>query len=304
MTLKIGLVCSLLLFGLVACQSISAPTSEPTSLPVVGVNDLQFTDAETGRRFRTLDQCIKRLVDDSWRATAYHLAGNFYTARWCRGAGARLDCEIAGSTQDERDQRVIELYTLFYPKEYPQVFGLGFHSLWVPPVTGWGASFDFAEQGASVVGEGWQVSFREYLTPTGEAAATVSLGQGIGYRMSGPQPAMVELASDLPERADLALYLAGPEAMRDRALLQKQALADKVTTAITTHQITTCDQGPYLGKGLPPDCPPRPLTSDEEAAELAHAHAYFAEQAQLLRDHYQAMYAAWLAAFPLDQCWP
>ena len=92
--------------------------------------------------------------------------------------------------------------------------------------------------------------------------------------------------------------------MRDRALLQNQALADKVITAITTHQITTCDRGPYLGNGLPPACPPRPLTSAEEAAELARAHAYFAEQAQLLRDHYQAMYAAWLSSFPLDRCWP
>lgn len=90
--------------------------------------------------------------------------------------------------------------------------------------------------------------------------------------------------------------------MRDRGLVQIQALAQKANTTINAHQANTCDLGPYVGNGIPPACTPRLLTANEEADELARANAYFAEQEQLLREHYQEMYAAWMAAFLFDQC--
>ena len=307
MKIKIMLFCSLMLLSVLACNStifIPASAPGPTLQPIASVDELQFKDFETGRRFRRLDRCIKNLVDDSWRTTSYQLAGNFYTSKWCRGAGARSDCQITDSTIDNRDQRVIRLNTLFYNQSYPEVFGLGFQSLWVPKSTGWGVSYYFAENGAGVVGDGWGVTFREYMTPTGQPEANVDLGWDYSYTIFGPNRTTFEYPSDLPLREDLALYLSAPDAMRDRGLVQIQALAQKVITAIDTHQVNTCDLGPYLGNGIPPACTPRPLTASEEAGELSKANAYFAEQEQLLHDHYQEMYEAWMAAFPFDQCWP
>jgi len=307
MKTKDGLSCGLMLLSMLACNSaifIPASAPSPTSQPIASVDDLRFKDSETGQRFRGLDRCIKNIVDDSWHTTSYQLAGNFYTSNWCRGAGARSDCQIADATIDNRDQRVIELYTLFYDQSYPEVFGLGFQSLWVPKSIGWGVSYYFAENGDSVVGDGWGVTFREYMTPTEQPKATVDLGWNYSYTILGPNRTTFEYLSDLPMREDLALYLSAPEAMRDRGLVQIQALAKKVNTAINTHQVNTCDLGPYLGNGIPPACTPRPLTENEEADELARANVYFAEQEQLLRDHYQEMYAVWMAAFPFDQCWP
>lgn len=304
--IKIGLACSLMLLSMLACDSnlFVPPAPSPTPQPVVSVDELRFKDSETGRRFRALDRCIKDVADDSWQTTYYQLVGNFYRSHWCRGAGARYDCQIAYSTLDNRDQHVIELSTLFYIQTYPEVFGLVFQSLWVPKSTGWGVSYYFAESGDRVVGEGWGVTFNKYVTPTGPPEATVNLGWNYSYTILGPNRTIFEYPSDLPLRDDLALYLSSPEAMRDRGLIQSQALAQKVSTAIHAHEVNTCDLGPYLGNGIPPACTPRLLTPSEEAAELARAEAYFAVQEQLLRDYYQEMYAAWMRAFPLDSCWP
>ncbi len=305
MKTKIGLACSLVLLGMLACRAIlPAPAPSPTPRPIARVDELQFKEAETGWRFRALDGCITNIVDNSWRTKSYRLLGNFYQSSWCRGAGARADCQITYSSTDNRDQHIIELNTLFYPQSYPEVFGLGFHSHWIPKSTGWGASFYFAEKGASIVGEGWGVTFREYIAASGPARVTISLGSKYGYTIFGPQRTEFEHPAGLPLREDLAVYLSGPDAMRDHGLAHILALAQKVYTAINAHQVTTCDPGPYLGKGIPPACTLRPLTPGEEAEELTRAEAYFTEQEQSLRAYYQEMYAAWMTAFPLDQCWP
>jgi hypothetical protein len=114
----------------------------------------------------------------------------------------------------------------------------------------------------------------------------------------------INYSPGLPIREDLALYLAGPEAMRDRGLDQVQALADMVKEQVSAHQVPACDPNPYQGGGVNPGCTSRPMTPAEETAELARAAAYFADQEGLLRDQYQEMFTAWMSAFPLDQQWP
>jgi hypothetical protein len=268
------------------------------------VDELQFQNPDTGRRFRKLDACIRDLADDSWNTTSYRLLGNFYTSSWCSGPGAREDCQIASGTEHDRDQHAIELYTLFYSQDYPQVFGLGFQALWVPESAGWGASYYFAEQGGSVVGEGWGVTFREYQDAYSPPASTVSLGWKTRYTIFGPNRTEFEYPSELSLREDLAIYLSGAESMRDRGLRQSEALSRKVSEDIKAGKVQTCDPGPYQGDGIPPACPPRPMTDDEKAAEVARTEAYFAEQERLLQENYQEMYTAWMRSFPFKECWP
>lgn len=304
----IWLVCSLVLLSLLTCRPIfPAPAPTPTPWQIPRLDDLQFDDPETGRRFRALDRCIGNIVDETWQTTSYQPLGNFYESSWCRGTGTGSNCRITSAEYDldrQHDQHAITLYTLSYnyDTDSPEVFGLGFDALWVPKTTGWEASFSFSEKGKSVVGEGWGVNFSEYTTSTGSPEEIVSLPSY--YVIYSPNPTTFEYSSDLPMREDLALYLSSPEAMRDRGLAEIQALANKVAAAINAHQVNTCDQGPYLGGGLPPVCPTRSMTPGEEAAELARAEEYFSNQGQLLHDYYQEMYAAWMMAFPLDQCWP
>jgi hypothetical protein len=287
----------LLLSGMLACQSFEPV---PASTPAPGPDALHFADPETGRRFRALDRCIADLTDESWHTTGYQLNGNFYTSSSCSGAGSRSDCVMAEGTLKDRDQHVVRLYTLYY-NDFPTVYGLGLETLWVPPATGWGANFYFSEGGQTTVGEGWGVNFNRYDAAEGNPNEVVSLGDGYRYDVL---KTTVDQHSESTLRDDLASYLAGPEAMRDRGLAQLQALSQKVISTISSHQASTCDPGPYKGNGIPPECPPRPLTAEEETEELTRARAYFAGQEQLLDENYQSMYAAWMQAFPLNQCWP
>jgi hypothetical protein len=81
----------LLLLNILACRSLSAlPTPTSTSVPVVGVDELQFSDPQTAERFRTLDACIGNLVDESWQRRPYELIGNFTKRPGAAAAGARL----------------------------------------------------------------------------------------------------------------------------------------------------------------------------------------------------------------------
>ena len=298
----------MMLIIIAACRSdfyIHGTQSTSTAFPIVSVNELRFKDTETGQLFYTLDRCIKNITNDTWNKTSYFVVGNFYKSRWCKGTGARKDCQFTKATSNNRDQHVFELYTLFYPQSYPEVFGLGFHTHKVPESTGWGVHFSFDENGSSVVGSGWKGIFNEYLSPTGSPKATVYLGSVYSYTIFGDDPPIqFRIFSDLPLKEDLAIYLSGSENMRDRALSQNQALKKEVITAINAHQINTCDMGPYLGDGIPPQCTQRALTPKEEMEERVKADAYFAEQEKLLRLYHEELYNAWMMTFPFDECWP
>ena len=303
-TRNIGLACSLIVLSMLACSLNPFPvTPAPTPTPWPE-DEWRFKDSETSERFRALDRCIQNTVDNTWHTTSYRVVGNFFESNWCRGTGAHDDCQTAYATSDNRDQRIISLYTMFYDRNHPEFFGLGFRSLWVPKPTGWGALFFFAENGANVVGEGWGVTFRRYTTPTGPPEAIVNLGWKYSYAIYRASLTPFDSSSDLPVREDLALYLSAPEVMRDRGLAHNQALAKTVQTAIKRHQLTACNPGPIPGNGTLPECTPRPFTPSEEAEELARAQTYFSQQEQLLRGYYREMYLAWMTAFPLDQCWP
>jgi len=299
---RLGLACSLALLVLLACSFFTPAAPDPTPLPVPRVDQLRFKDPDTGRRFLDLDAAVRGLAAGAaWRTSGYRLGGNFYRSSWCSGAGAPADCQVSQSSFENLDQHVLDLYTLFYDQDFPQVFGLGFQAFWMPPGPGWSASFSFAEGGGSVVAQGWGVTFRQYQDGDPHPRALLSLGSSSSYPV---YQSSIDDASALPLRQDLALYLSGPAAMRDQGRRMIEALAQKVKTEISAHRVAACDMQPYQGKGLPPQCKPRPMTAEEETAELARAQAYFAGQEKLLDDHYQEMYAAWINAFPFDRQWP
>ena len=293
--LLLGTVC-------VSCEKSSfSPLTTPSALPIVNLDELNFQDPETRQHFVALNQCIYNFIDENWTTIPYQQHGNFYQSSWCQGTGAKSDCRIAGSTIDIRDQRVLSLYTITYPQEFPTVFGLGFEALWVPAETGWGAHFSFSEYGGGTVGDHWGVRFDRHTTLTDQSNSTALFWSSVQYQI---QETLVDYSFNLPLRDDLALYLKSPEAMRTRRLEQIRALAQKVKTTIETHQAKTCDLGPYQNDGIPPVCTLRLLTPEEETEELVKAENIFSDQEQILNENYQELYTTWMNAFPLDQCWP
>lgn len=276
-------------------------TPTPTDLSSINVDELNFQDFETKQHFDSLNQCVNDVIDISWTAIPYQLYGNFYRSTWCHGSGVASDCRMASSANDNRDQHILSLYTLTYPQDLSTAFGLGIEALWIPTKTGWGALFSFSENGDGIIGDYWGVKFNKYTISTDQIESTTVLSLYYQYQI---QETLVGYSFGLPLRDDLALYLKSAEAMRTRRLEQIQGLAQIVKTTIETHQATICDLGPYLGNGIPPKCTPRSLTPEEETDELAKAENYFSDQKQILNENYQDLYATWMKAFPMDQCWP
>jgi hypothetical protein len=282
-----------------ACGISPFPVETPTPQPTISLDELLFSDPETGARFRSLEGCIQAYIDDSWRPQVYHLSANYYELQWCRGAGTQPECRNIDPSKNFRDQHSIELFTKFY--DLPEVTGLGVRALWAPEATGWKASFAFFEGSDREGGDGWGLTFSQYETATGWPDASLKLGDEYSYKVI---ETVIRYAPGIPIREDLAHFLAGPESMRDHAQAGIRALAQAVREGISAGQVLGCDWTPYEGRGIPPSCTPRPMTPAEQAGELAMAEAYFADQEGLLRDHYQEMYAAWMKAFPFDSCWP
>lgn len=292
-----------LLLSTLACQGLSTPGPMPTLLPLVGVEALQFSDAQTGERFRALDACIQEVAAEGWRTTGYQIIGNSYESRWCTGAGTRDDCQIASGSADDRDQRVITLETYLYQDRYPEVFGLGVNVLWNPAEDGWGASFYFSEDGGGIYSENASIGFSRYESGRREPTEQVSIIGPFSYAVL-ETGVYASDSSNLSEREKLTLALSSPEAMRDMALGYYADLAAEVEAALRSGAITACDRGEYRNDGIQPACTPRPLTPDELSAELERAEVYFAHQQSLLQSNYEEMYLALYRAFPFDRCWP
>lgn len=250
----------------------------------------------TGALLQALDAGIRALPGAPWRHHDYQRGGNFYYAKWCRGAGARADCQIAGSTEHDRDQHAIELNTLHYDSDWPRVFGLGFNSLRTPAGAGIGTGVWLAIEGQRVVGEGAGVMFRRYGAE-GPPAFEFSLGTGQSWTV---QQTPVQSPDFGAPRAVLARLLASPESLMAEGKTQLDAREAAVIAALDAHRILACEYGPYKGDGLPPVCAPRPLKPEEDAAEREKAKTYFAEARRWLAADGPALHAALAATAPIE----
>jgi hypothetical protein len=298
---QLSIVFALLAGSMVAgCTASLGPATTPTSAQAYQLAELRFDSPATQQTFIALDRCAREIAQaGGWCHLSYQQIGNFLEARWCGGAGARDDCQIAAGTADQRDQRVVSLSTLFYPNELPKVFGMSFSARMVPPRAGWGAQCWYSEGGRSVLGEGFDLQFAFYESTPIAPAQSLNLNAAPQYKVAETTVALPRPAS---LRAEFGRYLASAESMRDRGLEQLAALAEQVERTITAHAAQICEYGPSQGS-LPPECTLRPLTPAEERAALDEAQAVFAAREQLLRERYKEMYAALLEAFPLDRCW-
>jgi hypothetical protein len=275
------------------------PPAAPAPPPAArGLDQLRFQPKELGDRLRALEACVRGARTD-WRHLPYQEIGNFFTARWCAGRGSRDDCQWAAGSAEMRDQHVVELHTLTH--RLPDVFGLGLLAARVPATTGWGAQLTFVEGGRTIEGESLHLDFSRYDAPAGAPALAVHLGSSLAYKVHETE---IQAASGAAPREDLERLTGSPEALRDRGLAHLDQLAASVEAAIQGGTPRICQPGPYKGGGVPPECNPRPLTADEGKAALAAARAHIRDQKAALTASYREMYAALLAAFPLDRCRP
>ena len=262
---------------------------------------LFFQYKRQGDLLKRLDRCVTEHAAAWARHSPYQRGGNFITAKWCTGGGARDDCLIAEGSAWRRDQRVIELSTLFYPSAPRDAFGLGISALYTPPGTAWGASVSFWEGGKGIIGDGLHLTVRRYQEGQRDPDLTLTLGPRMSYQV---HQTLIEWSTGLSPLEELPHYLASPEALRDRGRALVQGLRLRVLTAINDKQVEGCDYGEYHNDGVPPEEIPRPLTDEEEAAALSDAEAHFTARLDALDHEHEAMYQALMDTFPFKLCWP
>jgi len=264
--------------------------------------DLHFHhDKRHGDLLLGLDRCVAEHAGNWPRRIPYHRLGNFITARWGDGAGARDDCVIASGSSWRRDQRIIELSTLHYPHAPKEAFGMGIAALNTPRDAGWGANVSLWVGGKTIISDGLQLSLRRYEDGKQDPVLTLNLGPRGAYEV---HETTLSWSTGLGPLEELPHYLASAQALRDRGGAMQRALRDEVMGAIREKRVEGCDWGEYMNDGVPPPTTERPLTDEEEAAALAEAEAYFAARLEALDTEYEALFQALMETFPFKACWP
>jgi hypothetical protein len=299
----IALACLTLACGFIS-RLVSSSTPAPTPIRVMDLEGLVFEDPTDGERLMQLDRCVKGLASaNDWKFIPYTQMGNGLRAYWCGGRGARSDCIISGSDVDPRDQRVVTLWTLFYPQQFPRVFSMGISALNNPPGEGWSAFFVYSEHGKNITGEGLHLKFYHYPAADKPPDAHVFLDLPYTYSTYILRDPLTLLTPELPLSQELPRFTASPEALRDHGLEILDQAAQQGEYAILSHTHTACEHlEPPFPSVLPP-CTPRPPSALEESEMIAKLQAEFAAQQQALRENYAEMYTALMQVLPLDRCW-
>lgn len=310
----VGLIAVLLIgAAFVAYGSCRPEPSSPRSRNLALADDktpfalekVAFEDEATRRRLIALETCAREIADGGMRGIPWILTGNWVEERWCGEKAAVDDCFVGDYARFFRAQHEITISTVHsgdgdsgYRAPY---FGLRFSADWVPPATGWGASFYFSEGGKDIVAENFELRFERFTAEKGPPADTLTLGDGYRYEILTEEPALA--VPTLPLRADLARYVASADALREAgAALLAKARAD-VVELLSGQKLKVRVHASYAEDGAPPMYTLRDPTPAEAALELAKAKSHFDAEDALLSAYYREMYAALLQAFPMDRCW-
>jgi len=264
----------------------------------VHVSQLRFADAAEGQRFNKLRDCFTaRTQDEGWNHYPLRKIGNFVEEDWCRGPGSEHNCGNY-SFRNSRGSEWFDVYTLHYPEEWPEVFGLGVSSGMLPAEDEWGASFAYHTRGKSIVGDGVSVSFHRFAAS--EIVEEVHLGDVVAFEAEETRVAVV--APGGPD-AELALLIASPESLRDTAFARYDALLTEVASQIEAGNVRKCVYGEYHGDGIPPECHLTPLSEEERCALKQRAQAEIGGQRDAVATHHAQFHALLLDRVDFRTCW-
>lgn len=262
---------------------------------VIDPKELRFEREETGRLFHALLESATTFCQ-GWKHRPFTRGGNFISGRWATGAGAGEDCQIAGGSAHRRDQRAVELSTLFHPRAPFQAFGLNFTLLQVPPDSGWGLSLSLHLEGKSVMGEGLSLSFRRYAPGGGRPVERLDLGRSLGHDCF---EATIGYTDARPHLEILADWLRSPSSLAEQASRSLDGLEQEFRRALEAGEIEGADEGPYMNDGIPPERSPRPLTTEERERARADATGAFEGRRQLIGREASRFHGLLVEAFPL-----
>ncbi|MGI8982611.1 MAG: hypothetical protein ACR2FY_25545 [Pirellulaceae bacterium] len=310
-------VLAVVLSGL--CFAISCSTSGPATnpgagkaTPTVDVAALDFDTPELKDRFQLFDRAARELAaaETDWKHHEYTVGSNFVTAVWAQGAGYDEECRLSREPQHQVGTRKVEVDTIVVGDKAKSA-AITIERVDASPQQ-WSVFCHYREATEqAVTGAGWGVTLfkwdaqkqKSYIPfrPYEQTTSRIQLGPRYTYQVENTP---VEVFSELSQEQDFLRYLESPESLRDAYLEASDKLLKKIEEIIATHQAEKRIFGEYKGDGRPPPTSVKPLTSAEEAAELAKARKHFAELDEIMNKDRVAIHAALRRAFPFEKCWP
>ncbi len=223
----------------------NAPAAPPAADRALDPADFHIVDAGQARLFRDL-HTHAGTGTPGWRTLPYRRLGNFVEARWCSPTVREAAC-AGGSVVNDREPGTgwRQLSTLAYDSEWPSCFGVVYSAGEVPAQDGWGATVWLAINGRGVVGEGYGFSFLK--VEGGRVVRTIS-GGGWSVELGADR---VTTAPGAPAEEALAM-VQSPENFAATVSMRLNALVAQVRAAEAAG-VGIWEEGPYLGRGIPPE---------------------------------------------------
>lgn len=261
----------------------------------VELTTLKFKVPAEEVRFKKVHGCFAAQAGE-WRHYPLRKIGNFVREDWCRGQHDR-NC-AGGSFRSDRGDEWSAVYTLYYDKDWPQVFGLGVSAGRLPRDGEWGVSFSYTANGARIIGEGVAISFHRFAGE--EVVWRVDLGNSYVYEV---EEARIEVRAPGTQDEELARLIASPDSLRDTAVTRLDALLAETERQIAEGAVKKCVYGPYEGNGIPPACMLTPLTAEESAAALAKARAELGGRRDAVNQHAPEFFEMVTELMAFERCW-
>jgi hypothetical protein len=321
---KAGLALILLVAVLaVSCNRFN-PAAKPASVPQsankemssdkeVDVAALDFDTVELKNRFQLFDRTAREIAaaDNGWKHCGYTRGMNYVSAVWAHGKGYDNECLLNLEARYQVGTRKIEVDTIVVGKK-AKAAGITIQRVDASPKQ-WSASGYYREAtgDAVLIGGGWGVMLFKWdaqkqksiarFRPTEEPTVKIHLASQYVYYVENTP---VDVAFDLPLGQDISRYLISAQSLRDTYLRASGQLLQKVEETISNHKAEKRILGEDNVDGTPPASSARPLTTAEEATELAKARKHFAALDKIVSEEYVELHAALRKTFPFEKCWP
>lgn len=293
--------------GSAATEAKDRPEPVPDA---VNIDLLTFDPPELQDHFRCLDTAARGFVDQGFVVRPYQQGGNFVKSIWAKGIGFTEPSILGGSRESLTRIHRISINAVVVPFPRAKAAGLDVEVVTSDPQD-WSVSF-WHRKGTrqQVAGSGWGITLYRWNPDRFESVKPFRPFEEFKERLllpvSGYDSGTIELQirSERHTEDGMVEHLRSAEALRDATLADLARLEAKVVSVIRDHKAEKKVQGEYSGRGVPPPFHWEPLTREEETLELAKANEFFAAQTKLVREQYEAMYAALRSSFPFERVWP
>jgi hypothetical protein len=305
-----------------ATRKQPAARNEP---PAVALVDLSFEDATVAAKFRRFDAAAKAIAKPQWTIRPYRNVAQSggparFSARWCERTNDRGECDCA--PQAERPSHCISLTGISSQSGDIGIDGLALGATYLP-ITGWGAQIEYSTYGgAGPLGRLFNLRFHHEdfsHKHSNEWSLTLINSSFTGRRNYGELQYEFQVSTHGTESwmgegttnrdEQLEQYLASAESFRDAALVELDVLEkhcrDQISSGKAVIEVVdytgASSDNPPQSRGVGPDGD-KSLSEAQKAEVLTSALAEIDRRREIVREHYEAQYAALKATFPLLEC--